>query len=143
MRCAPAAANASVAVASRFIAPMTSSNDMRPSSSLEIMPPAGVAHIRETTTSRSASGRARQTAFVRTRDGGVRRAPIVVGREVELDRMRRAVHDAVAGHTRCLFVVGEAGVGKTRLLAEVAGQARGLGLAGVVGAGAGNPSTPL
>src|SRR5438132_2378657 len=61
--------------------------------------------------------------------GGVRRAPVVVGREVELDRLVRAVHEAGAGSSSCVFLVGEGGVGKTRLLAEVAAESRQLGLA--------------
>ena len=61
--------------------------------------------------------------------GGVRRAAVVVGREVELDQLVRAVHAARDGDSRCVFLVGEGGVGKTRLLAEVAAEGRQLGLA--------------
>src|SRR6266550_244162 len=61
--------------------------------------------------------------------GGVRRAAVVVGREVELDQLVRAVHEARAGGSSCVFLVGEGGVGKTRLLSEVAAESRQLGLA--------------
>src|SRR5262249_43562671 len=39
------------------------------------------------------------------------------------------LQDAKAGQTRAVFLMGEGGVGKTRLLAEVAAEARQLGLA--------------
>jgi DNA-binding NarL/FixJ family response regulator len=65
--------------------------------------------------------------------GGVRRAAVVVGREVELDQLVRAVHAARDGGSSCLFLVGEGGVGKTRLLAEVASESRQLGLAVLAG----------
>ena len=65
--------------------------------------------------------------------GGVRRAAVVVGREVELDELVRAVHDARAGGSSCAFLIGEGGVGKTRLLAEVAAESRQLGLAVMAG----------
>jgi DNA-binding CsgD family transcriptional regulator/tetratricopeptide (TPR) repeat protein len=65
--------------------------------------------------------------------GGVRRAAVVVGREVELDQLVRAVHGAREGGSSCAFLVGEGGVGKTRLLAEVAAESRQLGLAVMAG----------
>jgi DNA-binding NarL/FixJ family response regulator len=65
--------------------------------------------------------------------GGVRRAAVVVGREVELDHLVRAVQAARAGEPRCVFLVGEGGVGKTRLLAEIAAEGRKLGLAVMTG----------
>src|SRR6266446_2108148 len=65
--------------------------------------------------------------------GGVRRAAVVVGREVELDQLVRAVHETRAGGSSCAFLVGEGGVGKTRLLAEVAAESRQLGLAVMAG----------
>jgi hypothetical protein len=70
---------------------------------------------------------------VQSNHGGVRRASLVVGREVELDRLLRAVPEVRAGGTGCVFVVGEGGVGKTRLLAEIATESRQLGLAVLTG----------
>ena len=65
--------------------------------------------------------------------GGVRRAAVVVGREIELDRLLRAVQAIRAGGSSCVFLVGEGGIGKTRLLAEVAAESRQLGLAVMTG----------
>jgi DNA-binding NtrC family response regulator/tetratricopeptide (TPR) repeat protein len=42
-----------------------------------------------------------------------------VGRQRELDLLRETFDDAVAGHGHVVFVVGEAGLGKSRLLAEL------------------------
>jgi DNA-binding CsgD family transcriptional regulator len=42
----------------------------------------------------------------------------LVGRGAELDRMAGAVMSARGGETRCLLVTGEAGIGKSRLVAE-------------------------
>ncbi len=61
--------------------------------------------------------------------GGLARAPVVVGRETELEALRRAVREARAGETSCVFLVGEGGIGKTRLLAEAAVAGRRLELA--------------
>src|SRR5689334_18066437 len=80
-------------------------------------------HIRGSTG--SSAGR---LASVRV-SGGLARAPVVVGREVELDTLRRAVRGAQSGDSACLFVVGEGGIGKTRLLAESEAFARQLDLA--------------
>src|SRR5439155_14469302 len=65
--------------------------------------------------------------------GGVRRAGVVVGREVELDQLVRSAHATRAGASSCVFLLGEGGVGKTRLLAEVAAESRQLGLAVMAG----------
>ncbi|HET6694681.1 MAG TPA: AAA family ATPase, partial [Pedococcus sp.] len=45
----------------------------------------------------------------------------LVGREAELDRITGAVVSARGGTSRCLLVTGEAGIGKSRLVAEVVG----------------------
>ncbi len=58
---------------------------------------------------------------------------MVVGREVELDHLRRAFHAARDGGSRCVFLVGEGGVGKTRVLAEVGAEGRQLGLSVMAG----------
>lgn len=42
-----------------------------------------------------------------------------IGREAELHELRRAVDEAIAGRGRVVTVVGEAGIGKTRLASEL------------------------
>ena len=60
--------------------------------------------------------------------GGVRSATVLVGREAELDQLLRAVRGARAGQPSCTLVVGEGGIGKSRLLGEATAAARRLGL---------------
>ena len=48
---------------------------------------------------------------------------ILVGRTAELQTLSTALSDADAGHGQTVFVVGESGIGKTRLVAAVAEQA--------------------
>src|SRR2546430_534927 len=50
--------------------------------------------------------------------------PPLVGREVELGRLHDALSQAWTGGGRVVAVIGEAGVGKSRLLAELAAEAR-------------------
>lgn len=64
---------------------------------------------------------------------GVRRAGVVAGREVELDLLLRAVRGARAGEASCTLLVGEGGVGKTRLLGEAAAAGRQLGVGVLAG----------
>jgi predicted ATPase len=52
----------------------------------------------------------------------------LVGRKRELSVVSRALDDVRAGSTRILGVIGEAGIGKTALLAAIAGLARARGL---------------
>ena len=59
---------------------------------------------------------------------GMRSATVLVGREAELDQLLRAVHGARAGQPSCTLVVGEGGVGKSRLLGEATAAARRMGL---------------
>jgi DNA-binding CsgD family transcriptional regulator len=58
----------------------------------------------------------------------VLRCPVVVGRAGELAEVRRLVAGAAAGRGSALVVVGEAGVGKTRLLDGAASAAADAGL---------------
>src|SRR5579863_2179542 len=73
--------------------------------------------------------------------------PVLVGRDAELRTLLDAVVDARGGHGGVVFVVGEAGIGKSRLVREMAGQARDLGAEVVAGRGvpvaAGGPYRPL
>ncbi len=64
---------------------------------------------------------------------GVRRAAVVVGREVERDQLRRAVQRAHAGAASCVLLLGEGGVGKSRLLSETGAVSRQLGLGVLAG----------
>jgi DNA-binding CsgD family transcriptional regulator/tetratricopeptide (TPR) repeat protein len=59
---------------------------------------------------------------------GVHSSATLVGREVEMDALRRALAAARAGSPSCTVVIGEGGIGKTRLLAETVEAARRLGL---------------
>jgi DNA-binding CsgD family transcriptional regulator len=63
-------------------------------------------------------------------------AQALVGRAAELDRLRRLVTAAAGGHGGTALVLGEAGIGKSRLLDETAAAAAGLGLAVLRGAAA-------
>ena len=60
---------------------------------------------------------------------GVRRAAVVVGRATEQARLLAAVHDVRTGGSSTLFLLGEGGVGKTRLLSEVSAECRRVGVA--------------
>ena len=70
----------------------------------------------------------------------------LAGRERELDQLRRAWADARDGACRLVLVAGEAGGGKTRLAAELAGEGEASGGDVVVGtcpAGGAEPYHPL
>jgi predicted ATPase len=58
----------------------------------------------------------------RSDDALPRELPLV-GRDAELNRLRESMDEAWAGQGRVVAVIGEAGVGKTRLLAELATEA--------------------
>ena len=60
--------------------------------------------------------------------GRVPRSPVLVGRAAELATARGLVDAVADGRGGALLVAGEAGIGKTRLLDEVAGRARERGL---------------
>ena len=61
------------------------------------------------------------------------RSPVLVGRGAELATTRRLVGRAARGDGRTLLVTGEAGIGKSRLLAEVRSAAADAGMAVLVG----------
>ena len=68
--------------------------------------------------------------------GGVARrvsSPVLVGRDAEVAQLRAALERAAAGRPATVVVAGEAGVGKTRLVAELIGQAGGLGAVALTG----------
>lgn len=66
-------------------------------------------------------------------EGGVRRSSVVVGRRADLDRVRAVLQSGRSGASACLFLTGEGGIGKTRLLAEGILEARRAGMAVLVG----------
>src|SRR5262245_35063171 len=55
-------------------------------------------------------------------------ATTFVGRAREVAELSRGLDDACAGHGRLFLVVGEPGIGKTRLADEIAGHAEGRGM---------------
>jgi DNA-binding CsgD family transcriptional regulator/tetratricopeptide (TPR) repeat protein len=59
-------------------------------------------------------------------------SPVLVGREAPLAALHRAL-DGSAGGVRLLVLAGEAGIGKSRLLAEFAAEARGHGARVAIG----------
>ena len=60
---------------------------------------------------------------------GVIQSPVLVGRDAFLTLIGRRLADATAGAGQLLFVAGEAGIGKTRLLGVIARQAQASGFA--------------
>ena len=58
----------------------------------------------------------------------MRRAATVVGRDAELGTLRAALQAAGAGGRSSTFLVGDPGIGKTRLLSETAAAAKRLGV---------------
>ena len=73
--------------------------------------------------------------------------PVVIGREAETDALRSALAAAGDGAGRLMFLAGEAGIGKSRLAAELAAEARARGLRVLTGravpASAASPYRPL
>src|SRR5512132_4137029 len=68
--------------------------------------------------------------------GGVARrvsSPVLVGRDAEVAQLRAALDRAAAGRPAIVVVAGEAGVGQTRLVAELVGQAGELGAVALTG----------
>ena len=60
-------------------------------------------------------------AYHRRAMAGRASSPRLVGREEELARLRAAVADAAAGRPRLVLLAGDAGIGKSRLTAELVG----------------------
>jgi predicted ATPase len=54
--------------------------------------------------------------------------PKMVGRDVELDRLKEFLHATIKGKGNTVFVSGEAGIGKTRLVKELEAYAGRLGV---------------
>jgi DNA-binding SARP family transcriptional activator/tetratricopeptide (TPR) repeat protein len=82
----------------------------------------------EAPSSRTALGKAGQELTRRaplgSRPEAVTTETSLIGRDVELATLRNALAEAGGGRGRAVAVLGEAGVGKTRLLVEVATEAR-------------------
>ena len=75
-------------------------------------------------------------------------SPVFVGRADELGRLEHALARAADGTPAFVFVAGESGVGKSRLVAELESRARGAGARVFVGhclelGGAAIPYAPL
>ena len=70
---------------------------------------------------RGARRRGRRRAYHRRVVDAARRGTFI-GREAELERLARAYARAAAGESRTVVVAGEAGIGKTRLVAAFDGQ---------------------
>lgn len=73
--------------------------------------------------------------------------PVVCGRDAELSLLRDALTRAMAGRGGVVFITGEPGIGKSRLVRELLGHARSAGALTVTGravpAGSGTPYRPL
>jgi len=65
-----------------------------------------------------------------------------VGRELELDELALQLNRALRGRPKFVFLSGEAGVGKTRLLREFSAMARRLGMQVIYGRAMEDSSTP-
>jgi DNA-binding NarL/FixJ family response regulator len=70
------------------------------------------------------------------------RCPVLVGRDSEAEMLSRAVAGAASGHGSVVVVLGEAGVGKSRLTAAAAAMARSRGMTVLRGRAAASP-TPV
>ena len=74
---------------------------------------------------------------------GVRSATVTVGREAETDILARAMTGAQAGQSGCTLLVGEGGVGKSRLLHDMAAAARRDGISTAAGRAAISAPAPF
>jgi len=59
--------------------------------------------------------------------------PVVIGRDAELKAVDAALEAAMTGHGGCVVITGEPGIGKARLVLEMAGRAAGRGIRVVTG----------
>jgi predicted ATPase/class 3 adenylate cyclase len=75
----------------------------------------------------------REETGVLGQEGEGRRSTPLVGRAAELETIRHIIAQAAEGQGQLLVINGEAGVGKSRLLAEVIALARERGMTGVRG----------
>lgn len=99
-------------------------------------PHLGAVLLRNVTPDSSTAPQCGRSAGFRRRSGtgvlgtvdAVRRSPVLVGRAAELATARGLVDGVAAGRGGALLVAGEAGIGKTRLLDEVAVRAAEHGL---------------
>ncbi|MCZ7413614.1 MULTISPECIES: helix-turn-helix transcriptional regulator [unclassified Streptomyces] len=72
------------------------------------------------------------------------RASLLVGRDAELDQLSGTLDDVRSGGGACFFLRGEAGIGKSRLAAEVVGKAVDAGMTVLRGrASTTGPSVPF
>jgi tetratricopeptide (TPR) repeat protein len=69
--------------------------------------------------------------------------PALVGREAELERLRGILNAAAQGKGSAVFVAGEAGVGKTRLISELVEEAEARGVRVIRGRGLQESYEPL
>jgi DNA-binding SARP family transcriptional activator len=60
-------------------------------------------------------------------------SPVFVGRQLEMERLRTAMDEAARSNGAVVAVLGEAGVGKTRLLAAAAAEAHQRGYRSILG----------
>ncbi len=70
-------------------------------------------------------------------------SPVIVGRDAELEQLRAAVARGTSGDTPTVVISGEAGVGKSRLVAELAAARAELGVRVVVGGCPAVVDTPI
>ena len=74
---------------------------------------------------------------------GVIQSPVLVGRDAFLTLIERRLADTAAGSGQLMFVAGEAGIGKTRLLDEVVARAAARGMTVIRGSALGARVAPL
>ncbi|MBA3308178.1 MAG: AAA family ATPase [Chloroflexi bacterium] len=79
---------------------------------------------------------------------GTARSPVLIGRDDDLDTLHQMLQEAAAGRPGVVVVAGEAGIGKSRLLGEVARRVTEAGGRSLIGgcldmAGGGIPFLPL
>lgn len=68
--------------------------------------------------------------------------PAIVGREKELEELESFLNSAIAGNGKTVFISGEAGVGKTRLITDFIHEAKKLGVRTLIGWCLSNAAVP-